>query len=130
MARPTVDGPGQAKLQTLDDAMAIAQSLHGIVERMAIAVRGQQPTAGFAQQIKRTGTPLVGMLRSQFMLIADLSADLMLVATRGGGGDQAKLRALRERVAHLKTALELAQTQVLTKHALEDKKPAADPADG
>jgi hypothetical protein len=127
MAKPLVDGAGQAKLQTLDDAMMIVQSLHGIVERMAIAVRGQQPTSPYLQQIKRIGTPLVGKLRSQFQLISDLAADLMLVTTRGGGGEAARLRTLRERIAQLKTNLELATGQVLEKHAVQEK-PKGPPA--
>lgn len=123
MAKPTVDGPGQAKLQQLDTATTIVQSVHGMVEKYAIAARSMQPTTGFPQQIKRAATPLVGLLRSQFQLLADLASDLILVATRGGGADQAKVRMLRERVAQLKSGIELAVTSTLAKH-----KAVADPA--
>ncbi|MCU0627121.1 MAG: hypothetical protein MUF21_11655 [Gemmatimonadaceae bacterium] len=121
MPRPQVDGAGQAKLQTLDDALALAQTLHGHVEKLAVAIRNSQPTGGFAQQLKRSGTPLVGLLRSQFQPLSDLAADLVLVAGRAGGTETVRLRMLRERVAQLKTALELATQQVLTKHALADE---------
>jgi hypothetical protein len=127
MAKPTIDGPGQAKLQTLESATTIAQSVHGMVERYAVAIRSSQPTAGFGQQIKRAATPLVGLLRSQFQLLADISSDLILVATRGGGADQAKLRTLRERVAQLKSGIELAVTATTAKHAVvEAPKESAD----
>jgi hypothetical protein len=118
MAKPTVDGPGQAKLQQLETATALAQTVHGMVETYAIAIRSGQPTANFPQQIKRAATPLVGLLRSQFQLLADLSSDLILIATRGGGAEQAKLRMLRERVGQLKSGIELAVTSTVNKHAV------------
>ena len=120
MAKPTVDGPGQAKLQILESATTIAQSLHGLVEKYAIAIRSGQPTAGYPQQIKRAGTPLVSMLRSQFQLLADLSTDLILIATRGGGAEAARLRMLRERIGQLKSGIELAVTSTVKKHAVAD----------
>ncbi|MBC7843055.1 MAG: hypothetical protein H7099_12115 [Gemmatimonadaceae bacterium] len=130
MAKPTVDGPGQAKLQQLASATLLAQTVHGLIEKYAIAVRTGQPTAGFPQQIKRAATPLVGLLRSQFQLLADLSSDLILIATRGGGADAAKLRMLRERVGQLKSGIELAVTSTLNKHAVADHAPAPDSSAG
>jgi hypothetical protein len=117
MAKPTIDGPGQAKLQQLQTATTIVQTVHGLVERFAIAVRTGQPTASFGQMIKRSATPLVGLLRSQFQLLADQSSDLILVATRGGGADAARLRMLRERVAMLRSGIELSITSTTAKHA-------------
>jgi hypothetical protein len=120
MVKPTLDGPGQAKLQQLETATGIAQTLHGIVEQYAIAVKNGQPTSNVPQQLKRAATPLVGLLRSQFQLLADQASDLILVATRGGGADQAKLRMLRERVGQLKSGIELAITATHAKHAVND----------
>lgn len=125
MAKPTVDGPGQAKLQALETASSIVQGLHAMVEKYAIAVRTGQPTGVFPQQLKRAATPLVGLLRSQFQLLADLASDLILSATRGGGGDAAKLRMLRERVGQLRSGIELAVTSTTTKHAIVET-----PSDG
>ena len=121
MAKATVDGPGQAKLQQLETATSVAQSVHGLVERYAVAVRTGQPATAYGQQIKRTATPLVGLLRSQFQLLADAASDIILIATRGGGADVAKIRMLRERVAQLKIGIELAVTSTVTKHAVADK---------
>jgi hypothetical protein len=120
-----LDGAGQAKMATLEDATLQLQRLHGIVERMAIAVRGQQETSSFRQQIHRAATPLVGLLKPQFALIADQVSGLLLVASRGGG-DQARLRALRESVAQVRMQLEIAVTKVKELHALEKGRNASD----
>ena len=71
-----LDGAGQIKLQTLDDAMGQLQRLHGIVERYAMAVKTQTDTGGFRQQLMRAGTPLVGLLKPQFGVIADVVTSL------------------------------------------------------
>lgn len=118
-AGPQLDGAGLAKMVTLEDASVQLQRLHGIVERMAIAVRSQQDTAQFGQQIRRAGSPLVGLLKGQFGMIADLVTAMLLVATRGGG-DQNKLRALRESVAQIRTQLEIAIAKTKEKHAITE----------
>ncbi len=117
---PQLDGAGLAKMATLEEATAALQRLHGIVERMAIAVRSQQNTAQFGMQLRRSGAPLVGLLKGQFGMISDQVTALLLVATRGGG-DQAKLRSLRELVAQIRTALEIAVAKTKEKHAIEEK---------
>lgn len=117
---PQLDGAGLAKMATLEEATAALQRLHGIVERMAIAVRSQQNTAQFGMQLRRSGGPLVGLLKGQFGMISDQVTALLLVATRGGG-DQAKLRSLRESVAQIRTALEIAVAKTKEKHAIEEK---------
>ena len=130
MTKRLVDGAGQAKLDTLADAMGIAQTVHGHVERLAVAIRNDQPTLAFGQQLRRAATPLVGLLRAQFQPLSDLAADFILQAGRPGGNERNRLRALRERVAQLKTGIELAQQQVLTKHAIpedDEAGPAGDP---
>src|SRR5215471_16474368 len=116
---PKLDGAGLAKMETLDAATAAVLRIHGIVERMAIAVRSQQNTAQFGAQIRRSGAPLVGLLKGQFGMIADQVSALLLIATRGGG-DQAKLRSMRESVAQIRTALEIAVAKTKEKHAVED----------
>lgn len=116
---PKLDGAGAAKLETLEEAQAHLQRLHGIVERMGVAVRSQQNTAQFGAQIRRAGAPLVGLLKGQFGMIADQVTALLLVATRGGG-DQNKLRWLREAVAQVRVQLEIAVTRVKEKHTVGD----------
>jgi hypothetical protein len=116
---PKLDGAGHAKMETLDEATAHLQRLHGIVERMAVAVRTQQDTTQFGAQIRRTGAPLVGLLKGQFGMIADQVSALLLVATRGGG-EQQKVRALRESVAQLRIQLEIAVARTKEKHTIPE----------
>ena len=116
---PKLDGAGLAKMTTLDEATAALQRIHGIVERMGVAVRSQQDTAQFGPQIRRAGSPLVGLLKGQFGMIADQVSALLLVATRSGG-DQAKLRSLREAVAQLRIQIEIAIAKTKEKHAVEE----------
>lgn len=120
-----LDGIGTEKLKTLDDAMQHLQHLHGLVERMALAVRGQQPTTALAAQFKRTAGILVGLLKGQFSLISDQVASLLLIASRGGG-EQAKIRALREGVAQTRAQVEIAMAKVKEKHGV-DSKPGGEP---
>ena len=120
MAGPKLDVAGVVKMNTLEDALEKTQTLHGIVERMAIDVRGQRSTAAYGPQLRRAGTPLVGLLKGQFGMISDQVAALLLTATRNGGGDQARLRALREGVAGIRTALEIAVTRVKDQHTVEE----------
>ena len=125
---PKLDGAGHAKMETLEEATAQLQRLHGIVERMAIAVRSKQDTAQFGQQIRRAGSPLVGLLKGQFGMIADQVTAMLLIATRGGG-DQNRLRALRESVAQLRIQLEIAIAKTREKHTIaedaDDTSPSA-----
>ena len=116
---PKLDGAGHAKMETLEEASAQVQRLHGIVERLAIAVRSQQDTAQFGAQIRRAGSPLVGLLKGQFGMIADQVSAMLLIATRGGGENH-KVRALREAVAQLRTQLEIAITRTKEKHTVPD----------
>ncbi len=116
---PKLDGAGAAKMETLEEAATTVQRLHGIVERMAIAVRSQQDTTQFGAQIRRAGSPLVGLLKGQFGLIADQVSALLLIATRSGG-DQVKLRSLREAVAQLRLQLEIAVAKTKEKHTIAE----------
>lgn len=121
-----LDGAGLAKMQTLEEAISQMQHLHSIVERMAMAVRGNHETGSFRGQIARAGSPLVGLLKAQFGMISDLVSAMMLVLTRGGG-EQARLRALREYVGQIRTALEIAVAKVKEQHTTDDSpaKPAS-----
>lgn len=119
---PKLDGAGAAKMETLEEATAHLQRLHGIVERMAIAVRSQQETGAFGAQLRRAAAPMVGLLKGQFGTIADQVTALLLVATRGGG-EQQKLRSMREQVAQLRIQLEIAVSRVKEKHTVADDTP-------
>jgi hypothetical protein len=90
-----LDGAGQIKMATLESAGLQIQRVHGIVERMAVAQRAQEELGSFRLQLQRAAVPLVGLLKPQFGMIADLVTTLLQVASRGGG-DHAKVRAWRK----------------------------------
>lgn len=124
MAGVTLDNAGIQKMKTLEEAVTMAQRLHGVVEQYALAMKQNKPTSLFGLQVKRALTPLVGLLKPQFGLISDQVAAMNLVASRGGN-EAAKLRMLREGVGQLKQALDIAVVRVKSNHAVvEEKKPA------
>jgi hypothetical protein len=118
MAGGKLDGAGTSKMNTLEDATAQVQRVHGLVERYALAVKQNQQASIFAMQIKRALEPLVGMLKAQFGLISDQVTALLLASSRGGG-DQVRIRTLREGVGQLKQALEIAERKVREQHTAE-----------
>jgi hypothetical protein len=125
MAGAKLDGAGMAKMHTLEEALALVQKLHGMIEQMGMTVRAQKSTAAFGPQLRRAGTPLVGMLKGQFGMVSDQVASLLLVATRGGS-EQTKLRSLREQIAQIRTALEIAVTRVKEQHTTGEDAGASD----
>jgi hypothetical protein len=127
MSRPQLTGAGQQLLKTLDEALTKLQHVHGIVERMALAVKTQQSTAAFGAQIRRAATPLVGLLKGQFGLISDQVATMTLVATRGGS-EKMRVTALREAVGSIRMQLEVAMNKVHEKHAIVEPAPEPPPA--
>lgn len=118
MAGTKLDGAGMAKMKTLEEALSTIQTIHGHVERMAIDVKNQRGAGVIPQQIKRIATPLQGQLKGQFGMIAD-QVSAMILATGRGGGEQTKVRALRENVAQIRQALEISQTKVKEQHSVE-----------
>ena len=129
-AGPKLDGAGAAKMATLETATAQIQRVHALVERMAVALRSKEPLSNYTPQVKRAGTPLVGLLKGQFGMISDQATALILVASRTGGGDQQRVRSLREAVAQIRQSLEIAVTKVKEKHTLDETPAGSGPAAG
>jgi hypothetical protein len=123
-AGPKLDGAGVQKMKTIDEALSKVQRLHGVVEHYALALKRKQPTNLFGMQVKRALTPLVGLLKPQFGLIADQVVSMNLVAGRGGS-EEAKVRTLREGVGALKQALEIAAVRVKDNHMVKEEEPSA-----
>ena len=113
-----LDGPGVVKMSTLKDAGPLIQRLHGLVEHMALAQKQNKGTAVIGMQLRRAGTPLVGLLKGHFSPMSDLVTAMILVATRAGN-EGAKVRALREMVASLKSQLEISTNKVKELHMVE-----------
>ena len=119
MAGSPLDGAGMAKLKTLEEATIGVQRVHALVERYALDVKqGSVKAAQHVQPIRRALEPLVGLLKPQFGLISDQVAMVNLSATRGGS-EQMRVRALREGVASLRQALEIAERKVREQHSTE-----------
>src|SRR5689334_25347879 len=121
MAGLRLDGAGQAKMKTLDDAMNVLLRVNGLVEQYALQVKRNQSGATFISNIRRQLPSLSEMLKGQFGMIADQVMATNLASSRGAS-EQMRVRALREGVAQIKTALEIAIAQVKDKHGLHDEK--------
>ncbi len=118
MAGVKLDGAGAQKMKTLEEALSTIQTIHGHVERMAIDIKNQRGAGIIPSQIKRIAVPLQGQLKGQFGMIADQVSTMILGSSRGGG-DQNKLRVLREYVGQIRQALDFAQSKVKKDHAVE-----------
>ena len=108
-------------MKTLDDAMNLLLRVNGLVEQYALQIKRNQSGSTFLTNIKRQLPALSGMLKAQFGMISDQVMATSLSSSRGAS-EQMRVRALREGVAQIKTALEIAITQVIVKHGLEDEK--------
>jgi hypothetical protein len=120
MAGAKMDGAGIEKMKTLETAQAQLQRVHGLVEQFALAVKNAQPATIYGAQIKRAGTPMVGLLKGQFGMISDQLAAAMVVAGRTGS-DKVRLRSLRETVAQVRTALEIAVAKTIELHTEKEE---------
>lgn len=120
-AGPKLDGAGIIKLKVLDDAMLVLQRVHGLVEAYAMAVKRSTPAAPFLQNIRRTLPSLAENLKSQFGLISEQIVAVNLQASRGAS-EQMRVRVLREGVAQIKQAIDIAIIQTRDKHTVPDEK--------
>jgi hypothetical protein len=125
MAGIRLDGAGQAKMKTLDDAMNVLLRVNGLVEQYALQVKRNQAGGTFLTNIRRQLPALSEMLKAQFGMIADQVMQTNLSSTRGAS-EQMRVRALREGVAQIKTALEIAIVHVKEKHELGEEKEGKD----
>ena len=119
MAGLRLDSAGLNKMKTLDDALLLLQRLHGVVEQYAMAVKRNQPASVFTMNLRRQFPSLAENLKAQFGMIADQVTQLNLATTRGSSEAQ-RVRALRDGVAQVRQALEIAVTQTKEKHAVKD----------
>lgn len=117
--RSSLDVPGRLKMATLEEAAKIAQRLHGLVEQAASAAHKGDPISSYCQQVRRTGAPLVSLLKAQFGMVSSHVAQMMIIAGRTGS-DKVRVRALREGVAQLKMQLDVSETRVKESHAVKE----------
>lgn len=119
MAGLRLDSAGLNKMKTLDDALLQLQRIHGVVEQYAMAVKRNQPANVFTMNLRRQLPSLAENLKAQFGMVADQVTQLNLSTTRGASENQ-RVRVLREGVAQVRQALEIAVTQTKEKHAVKD----------
>jgi hypothetical protein len=121
MAGLRLDGAGQAKMKTLDDAMNTLLRINGLVEQYALQIKRNQSGSTFLTNLRRQLPQLSEMLKAQFGMIADQVMQTNLVSSRGAS-EQMRVRALREGVAQVRTALEIAIVHTKEKHELAEGK--------
>lgn len=121
MAGPQLDGAGVVKMATLEEATNQLSRVHATVEQWALAAKRNQPTSLYSMQLRRQLPNLAALLKAQFGMISDQITATHLASTRGAG-DAPKVRALREGVAQVRTALEIAIAQTKEKHSPKDQK--------
>lgn len=120
---PQLDGAGNVKMKTLDEALLLFQRINGLTELYAMAVKKNQPTAAFVQNIRRQLPTLAANLKGQFGLISDQVMAVNLAASRGAS-EAMRVRAMREGLAQIKQSLEIAMVQTKDKHAVHKEKAA------
>ena len=83
-----------------------------------MAMRAQQNTSQIGAQMRRAGSPMVGLLKGQFGMIADqVTALLLVVDARRRGADEAALDA-RGRSRRCASQLEIAIAKTKEKHTV------------
>jgi hypothetical protein len=122
MAGLKLDGAGQAKLKTLDDAQIMLQRVHNIVEQYALAVKRGQTTGSLMMNLKRQFPALAGLLKGQFGMIADQILALNLMISRGAN-EAMRVRQMREGVASIRQAVDIMIHHVQEKHAVPEEEP-------
>ena len=118
-AGPRLDGAGNVKMKVLGEAMLLLTRVNGLVENYAMAVKRETPSAAFLMNIRRTLPTLAENLKSQFGLISEQILAVNLASSRGAS-EQMRVRTLREGVAQIKQALEIAVAHTKDKHAIDE----------
>jgi hypothetical protein len=120
MAGTRLDGAGLVKMKTLDEALLLWQRVNGLVEQYALAVKRGQNSGQFIMTIRRTLPTLADNLKSHFGMISDLIISVNVMSSRGAS-EAVRVRQLREGVAQIKQAIEIAMTQTKDRHAITDE---------
>src|SRR6185312_7785344 len=123
MAGIKLDSAGVNKLKTLDEALLLLQRIHGLVEQYSMSLKRNQPTQALLMNIRRQLPTLAANLKNQFGMISDQVTAVNLAASRGAS-EAVRLRGLREGVAQIKQAIDIAMTQTKDKHKVVEKSAA------
>ena len=118
MSATKLDGVGTELMKTLTESLMTLQSIHSLVERLAVEVKLGRPAGMLPLQIKRLAAPMQGQLSGKFGPISDQAAQMVLAAGRGGS-ETIRVRALREHIGQIRFALETGVTRVREQHSVE-----------
>jgi len=124
MAQSKLDSAGLNKLKVLDDALLLLQRINGLVEQYALALKRNQPASVYVQNVRRQLPSLAENLKAYFGAISDIVVGVNLAASRGAS-ESVRLRTLREGVAQIRQAIEIAMAQTRAKHTVDDTRPDA-----
>ena len=124
MAGPKIDSAGTVKLKVLEEATNVLGRIHGDVEQWALASKRNQPTSLYPMKLRRTLPQLASLLKGQFGMISDQIMAINLASSRGAA-EAPKIRILREGVAQVRTAIEIAVTRTKEQHTSKDSDGAA-----
>lgn len=128
MAGLKLDGAGIAKMKTLEEAMTKLQRIHGLVEQWAMAEKRNLPASLYSGNIRRSLPQLASVLKGQFGMISDQVMATNLASSRGAA-DGPKIRTLREGVASVRQAIEIAVNRTKELHKADDHKKESSAAD-
>ena len=120
MAGLKLDAAGTAKLKTLEEALTKLGRIHGDVEQWALAAKRNQPTSLYPMKLRRALPQLATLLKGQFGMISDQIMAINLASSRGAA-EAPKIRTLREGVAQVRQAVEIAVTRTKEQHASSEK---------
>jgi hypothetical protein len=124
MPQARLDAAGINKIKALDDGLLLLQRINGLVEQYAIALKREQPASVFVQNVRRQLPTLAENLRAHFGSISDIVIAVNLGASRGSS-EVMRLRVLREGMAQIRQAIDIAIIQTKTKHAIDETAPGA-----
>jgi hypothetical protein len=120
-AGPRLDAAGTAKMKTIEEALNVLGRINGDVEQWALAAKRNQPTSTYPMKLRRALPQLATMLKGQFGIISDQILAINLASSRGAA-EAPKIRTLREGVAHVRQALEIAQNRTKENHMTSGEK--------
>jgi hypothetical protein len=129
MAGPKLDSAGAVKMKVLDEAVVQLQRIHGLVEQYGLAVKRGTPGSVFVMNIRRQLPSLAANLKAQFGMVSELVTGVALASSRGGS-EAVRIRAMRDGVAQIKQALDIAYVQTKDKHTVQKEVVESPPGTG
>lgn len=123
MAGLILDASGTIKLKVLDEALLLTQRINALNEQFALNAKAAKPSGSLFSSIKRQLQTLAANLKGHFGMVSDLVTNVLISSSRGSS-DVNRVRAIREGLAQIKQAIDIAMAHTKDKHAIHKAKPA------